>query len=708
MDAAVEGAQRAAGDSVAQTRLHIALRGMRLASLALVLLLYAFEFGAWKPQFDDAYISYRYAQNLIDGQGLVFNPGERVEGITNLFWTLLVAAGMALGFAAPVVGHALGFASGAALLALSACFVPARESRSAALVGALAPWLVLSSSPFAYWVISGMETPLYAALALGALSAARRGALGWATLMAFLATGTRPDAGLVAVAIYAVHVAEHWRCERWTCLRWPLVFAAALLLLTLFRIGYYGAPVPNTFQAKVGGLGLRRGIWYSLAFLLGGVWLLLPASFAAMRSDPRWRAAALHGALLVVYVIAVAGDVFPFGRFYLPLVPLLAVGAAQGVVVLYRMQAGLGALFGVGLAYVLHCDFFARHPLQPAEALYVTSVLGWCVVACDYWQRNGRRRTLLRYCVVSGAWFLALGHLLFSEAYFANAYYRALNTLEMVSMLAGIAALFVGWHAVTARELRDRDVVLLLALLALWCIGAQAVQSTPVRVTLLLALVAPVGAAPARGSRLRGVGAPSVASALVLLVALICATRTLPDTRRLKASLGGAPGIYTREETLARGYRYNESMEQLAKRRADLLAERGESGAWVATGGIGAFGFYSRAPIVDLFGLVDPVIARSDRSERVARPQSGDGDFMGWLRARVPVQAGPGHLRSNAEYVLAREPAYILIPERGTKMLAPPSLMDLWDHPDLERRYAWDPDMIGYRRRADASNPLSR
>ena len=29
---------------------------------------------------DDAYISYHYAENLVRGKGLVFNPGERVEG----------------------------------------------------------------------------------------------------------------------------------------------------------------------------------------------------------------------------------------------------------------------------------------------------------------------------------------------------------------------------------------------------------------------------------------------------------------------------------------------------------------------------------------------------------------------------------------------------------------------------------------------------
>ena len=43
---------------------------------------------------DDAFISFRYAHNVVDGHGLVFNSGEYVEGYTNLLWTLLMAFGM--------------------------------------------------------------------------------------------------------------------------------------------------------------------------------------------------------------------------------------------------------------------------------------------------------------------------------------------------------------------------------------------------------------------------------------------------------------------------------------------------------------------------------------------------------------------------------------------------------------------------------------
>jgi hypothetical protein len=40
---------------------------------------------------DDAFITFRYADNLVRGHGLVFNAGERVEGYTNFSWTLWTA-----------------------------------------------------------------------------------------------------------------------------------------------------------------------------------------------------------------------------------------------------------------------------------------------------------------------------------------------------------------------------------------------------------------------------------------------------------------------------------------------------------------------------------------------------------------------------------------------------------------------------------------
>ncbi len=60
-------------------------------------LLVALSAMAWGYVKDDAWISFRYAYNLVHGEGMVFNPGERIEGYTNFLWTVLLAPLMVTG-----------------------------------------------------------------------------------------------------------------------------------------------------------------------------------------------------------------------------------------------------------------------------------------------------------------------------------------------------------------------------------------------------------------------------------------------------------------------------------------------------------------------------------------------------------------------------------------------------------------------------------
>ncbi|MHC4066890.1 MAG: hypothetical protein ACYSUI_20630, partial [Planctomycetota bacterium] len=81
-------------------------------TLALLLL----HAAAYTFLTDDAFISFRYARNLSEGLGLVFNPGfERVEGYSNFLWVVLLAGVNALGLAPESAAHAL---TGGATVAL--------------------------------------------------------------------------------------------------------------------------------------------------------------------------------------------------------------------------------------------------------------------------------------------------------------------------------------------------------------------------------------------------------------------------------------------------------------------------------------------------------------------------------------------------------------------------------------------------------------
>src|SRR5947207_91368 len=70
----------------------------RNARAILLFIIGALVLFAWWNRFiqDDAFISFRYADNLARGFGLVWNPGERVEGYTNFLWTIGMGAVLVL------------------------------------------------------------------------------------------------------------------------------------------------------------------------------------------------------------------------------------------------------------------------------------------------------------------------------------------------------------------------------------------------------------------------------------------------------------------------------------------------------------------------------------------------------------------------------------------------------------------------------------
>lgn len=77
------------------TFLKQACKGLTAIELAVVLglvLFYLFMVAAcFNYTEDDPGISFRYAANLADGHGLVYNPGERVEGYSNFGFVLLLS-----------------------------------------------------------------------------------------------------------------------------------------------------------------------------------------------------------------------------------------------------------------------------------------------------------------------------------------------------------------------------------------------------------------------------------------------------------------------------------------------------------------------------------------------------------------------------------------------------------------------------------------
>ena len=188
---------------------------------------------------DDFFITYRYAQNLAQGNGFVFNPGERVFGTTAPGLGLLLAAGHLL---TRIPIHWLGTLftalslTGTALLLLA----EAQSRRTEAWVGGA----LLLTNTFV-WANHGAEGPVVMLLLL---LAARWGETRpvLSGVIAGFAAWCRPDAGL-AVGLLGLLL---WRERRRIPWRYGTAAAAVLLLGALLALVYFGDILPNSWKAK--------------------------------------------------------------------------------------------------------------------------------------------------------------------------------------------------------------------------------------------------------------------------------------------------------------------------------------------------------------------------------------------------------------------------------------------------------------------------
>ena len=150
-------------------------------------------------------LSFRYVRNLLEGHGLVFNPGEYVEGYSNFLWVLELAAIWGLSGVAPErVAPWLSVAFTAGTIAAMLWWITRLPSLShRGLVGWMALGLVCSSATFAVWTSGGgLETrqfTFFVVLAVMCLSLYRDSRRGLLVVSLSLAAAlTRPEGALLA------------------------------------------------------------------------------------------------------------------------------------------------------------------------------------------------------------------------------------------------------------------------------------------------------------------------------------------------------------------------------------------------------------------------------------------------------------------------------------------------------------------------------
>ncbi len=305
---------------------------------------------------DDAYISFRYARNLANGLGLVFNAGERIEGYTNFLFTCLLALAIKVGLDPDRTSKILGGA--AALGSVALTYGIASRLRAPRKVPVLATWLLAGSLPTAGWAVFGMETSLFVALLLLGTwlflrERDRPDAFPWSGAALAAAGLTRPEApmfaGLLMLFLAGKAVEKGSKrslfapivdlFERRNLVRAAL-FVGPIAAHVIFRRAYYGTWLPNTFEAKTGNLHqqIEGGLRYLKAYpahagpvvyvALGG----LALAIAKRRRD--LGAIAAIAIAVLAYVVLVGGDWMPYFRFLAPFEPfcfLLVDAVARGL-----------------------------------------------------------------------------------------------------------------------------------------------------------------------------------------------------------------------------------------------------------------------------------------------------------------------------------------------------------------------------------------
>lgn len=334
---------------------------------SILLLVAAVTFGYWKFYgepligIDDANIYFVYAQNVAEGHGFVFNPGEeRVEGFTSLLWTLITTAFYVLSDNFELM-----------LLVLNIFIVSFTLFKSIQLINQLIPWpfffspaailflsLMLLIPGYVEWsILSLMETGLWSMLLVGLTIQLLHYILSdriyypFFYTCLFLLLITRPESifwglfyilGLLLIHLIKGRTSPQQNRNMMVALG---VYAATIGALTVFRLLYFGYPLPNTFYAKVSG-NFFHNVSTGLGYLLKScvqtptLWLVVFVSILSLalvfiklkrsafnfRQLPHPDVAQAFLALLSLMSIAIpvllGGDHFLFGRFFQPFFPL--------------------------------------------------------------------------------------------------------------------------------------------------------------------------------------------------------------------------------------------------------------------------------------------------------------------------------------------------------------------------------------------------
>lgn len=294
---------------------------------------------------DDAYIFFRYAENIASGYGFVWNIGETpVEGYTSFIYLILLVASKLVSIDLELFAILLGILSSTLTLFFVYLIYDHLYSKnlnysSASLITVLI--LVLSPS-YIYWSGAGMETAFYSMFLMLTiyfflkLSNSPREVFIKGVLFGLLCI-IRFEAVLFFLLALVYLMRDHFSIKRIQVNKTEVIFSAAFVLIFwtyfIWRWSFFGYFFPNTYYAKTGG-GVQQiagGFLYiinALRVFYGFGWIpIFIIMFFIEKSMITEKAVFLFSisAISILTTMLIGGDHFHLGRFVLPVLPLIFV-----------------------------------------------------------------------------------------------------------------------------------------------------------------------------------------------------------------------------------------------------------------------------------------------------------------------------------------------------------------------------------------------
>lgn len=339
---------------------------------------------------DDAFITFRYSQNLARGYGPMFNPGDQpVEGYTTFLWMLLMTIPHIAGMSAVVFSKALGiiFTVGTFIVGyLFACHAcPFLQPRYRIYPGLIAAFLLATFYPSAVHAISGMETSLFTFLLtllfLQSMLYLDKPDSRRATAFAITAilTGLARPEGNIVVWVLVLTILFRDRSNRAAFIRsFILFYLIPGVIYFAWRWWYYGLPLPLPAYVKgvLGSqsLGALHGIQPVMQFLeIMSIYFGIPILIGLVGLGRRFMPAIFGTiAFIIFFLFPYHAMSFTF-RFLYPIVPMLFVIAAIGIALIFswtrdRLNAN-GKSGGIIAAFLvlLICAILAGSTMSTAK-----------------------------------------------------------------------------------------------------------------------------------------------------------------------------------------------------------------------------------------------------------------------------------------------------------------------------------------------------